>query len=142
MREDENTSAKTPADEDKDEIGEILNEVRQRQARESGREPSVKDNAAPVQSAPAKAPEQTPAPGQDAHVPQPVHPEDMLRSLFFPGFIEAIESFLTSLQPGPRRGRRILSSVMSSMALIILGSASLAILSVISLPTAFFCSGR
>ena len=71
MREDENTSAKTPADEEKDEIGEILNEVRQRQARESGREPSVKENTAPVQSAPAKAPEQTSAPGQDAHVPQP-----------------------------------------------------------------------
>lgn len=71
MREDENTSAKTPADEEKDEIGEILNEVRQRQARESGREPSVKENTAPVQNAPAKAPEQTTKPGQDAHVPQP-----------------------------------------------------------------------
>lgn len=37
MREDENRPVPNPADEEKDEIGEILNEVRRRQARESGR---------------------------------------------------------------------------------------------------------
>lgn len=69
MREEQDKSKQTPPGEEKDEIGEILNEVRQRQARESGQVPTVQAEEG-AQPAPQDALQSAPADVE----PQPAQP--------------------------------------------------------------------